>query len=691
MVRPALPSPVSEPPSPRRKTLGQVLLERRLVSAADLMNAATLARHQQSRVADVLLSRGWIGETTLLAAMSEQWGAEIVDLAQHPADVRLLDLAGLQTCVANRVLPWRRLGGATVVVTARPEDFATVMHALPATLGPTVMALAPEGAIVEALQRLRQTALIRRAETQVGLSNSCRTFRPDLRATLGLVLAVAILAIAVPGALFWTLFGWAVITLVATSMMKLAALIAVLTRHPAPPGLPTSGLGEDLPHVSVMVPLLREDDIASRLVARIKRLRYPRELLDVVLVVEDDDRLTRDTLANTPLPHWIRVVKVPKGPIRTKPRALNYALNFCRGTIIGVYDAEDAPDPDQILTVARRFRVASPDVACLQGILDFYGARRNWLTRAFAIEYAGWFRVVLPGLARLGLVVPLGGTTLFFRREILERLGGWDAHNVTEDADLGLRLARRGYRTELIASVTEEEPNARIPAWIRQRSRWIKGYAMTWAVHMRNPLQLLRDLGPWRFLGVQVLFLGSLSQSLLAPILWSFWGLALGLGHPVASALPTGLLAALSLLFVGSEIINLAIGFRATRARSLRHLRIWLPSLFAYYPLATLAAFKAAQEIITRPFYWDKTEHGHVDEVPQGLQPAAVSIAVARPADPAGAIGETAYAPFFLTKSVARKISRAGSVPAVIDNVVAFPQRNGTPPGDRPMARLPNG
>ena len=145
-------------------------------------------------------------------------------------------------------------------------------------------------------------------------------------------------------------------------------------------------------------------------------------------------------------------------------------------------------------------------------MLDFYNTGANWLARCFAVEYATWFRLILPGLARLGLVVPLGGTTLFFRRDALERLGAWDAHNVTEDADLGLRLARHGYRTELIATVTGEEANCRTWPWVRQRSRWLKGYAMTWAAHMRAPVALWRDLGTRRFVGVQVLFLGTLVQ-----------------------------------------------------------------------------------------------------------------------------------------------------------------------------------
>ncbi|CAN0585215.1 unnamed protein product, partial [Ectocarpus sp. 12 AP-2014] len=222
-----------------------------------------------------------------------------------------------------------------------------------------------------------------------------------------------------------------------------------------------------------------EQDIARTLVARLSRLTYPKALLDVVLVLEAEDRLTRETLARTDLPPWMRTITVPPGDVTTKPRALNYAFRFTRGEIIGIYDAEDAPAPDQIDRVVAQFHDSPGNVGCLQGILDYYNPRANWLSRCFTIEYASWFRILLPGLSRLGLVVPLGGTTVFFRREVLEKVGGWDAHNVTEDADLGVRLARHGFRTDLMPSVTREEANNRFWPWIKQRSRWLKGYGIT--------------------------------------------------------------------------------------------------------------------------------------------------------------------------------------------------------------------
>ena len=301
---------------------------------------------------------------------------------------------------------------------------------------------------------------------------------------------------------------------------------------------------------------------------------------------------------------------MPRGRIRTKPRALNYALDFTRGEIIGVYDAEDAPEPDQLRRIAARFAGAPDDVVCLQGRLDFYNPTQNWLSRCFTLDYAAWFRVVLPGLARLGFAIPLGGTTFFIRRKALEALGRWDAHNVTEDADLGIRLARRGWRTEIVDTTTYEEANCRPMAWVRQRTRWLKGYALTWAVHMRRPGRLWRELGPKKFFGFQVMFAGTLLLFLLAPVFWLSWLFTIGTPNPVLAGLPGPALILLFALFAGSELLNLTVAAVAASGPEHRKLLKWLPTLILYFPLASYAAVRAIADAGIAPFFWDKTRHG---------------------------------------------------------------------------------
>ena len=597
----------------QRLPLGEILLVQGVLREFDLARALALQTQHQARLGDILLANGMVSDDALMAALALQWGAGVVDVLSDPPDPRLIDGMGIEFCLKNGLLPWRRVGGAVVVVTSRPDCFDNLRADLVAHLGPVVMGLASEPDLHRAVLNTRQAALNHAAETCVPLNVSCRGFRSDRLQEAAVVLAgaLAVLAAVAPQVFVGLLLGWAVLSLCASMALKLATAVAAQSR-PRLSALTPPPIGR-LPVVSVMVPLFHETDIAARLVARLGQLRYPRELLDIVLVVEQEDSATHAALQSADLPRWMRIVTVPNGPLKTKPRALNFALNFCRGTIIGVYDAEDAPAPDQILRVVERFAVAPANVACLQGVLDFYNARHNWLARCFTVEYALSFRVILPGLQRLGLVLPLGGTTLFFRREVLQKLGGWDAYNVTEDADLGVRLARCGYRTEMIDTVTEEEANCRAWPWVRQRSRWLKGYAMTYGVHMRDPRQLLRDLGAWRFLGFQIVFLGAMSQFLLAPLLWSFWLITFGLWHPSEDLLSYHAIFVLGGLFVFAEAVNIAVGLVAVWGAKHRHLWLWVPSLHVYFMLGAIAAAKAAWEMLHQPFFWDKTSHGHSD------------------------------------------------------------------------------
>lgn len=596
----------------RRFAVGASLLRAGVVAPDEMLTALSHQGREAGRLPDVLRARGLVVERDLLGVDARNYGIRLVDLDTALPDPRLIDAVGVQDCLRHGLVPWQKAGDVTIVATSRPEEFHRLRPMLEARLGPVAAGIAAPRAILAAVHARRGDLLARAAETRVSDAESCRSWR-RLHQAPGAVLVIAALLASLALAPLVTglaALGFALVTLAALVVLKIAATIAAL-RAPAPGPNPASDAIQ--PIVSIIVALYREADIAPRLVRRLARLDYPVDLLDVILVVEAEDSVTLDALAHAELPPWMRVVIVPEGQVKTKPRALNHALDHARGAIIGVYDAEDAPEPDQLLKVVERFQRSGPEVACLQGMLDYYNPRTNWLSRCFTIEYAGWFRLVLPGLARLGLVVPLGGTTLFFRRDVLDRLGAWDAHNVTEDADLGIRLARHGYRTELIDTVTFEEANCRALPWVKQRSRWIKGYIMTWAVHMRSPRLLWRQLGPKGFFGFQVLFLGTIAQFLLAPLLWSFMLLPFGIDHPLYAALPLWGIWTLALTFFLSEAANVVIGAlglgRTKHGLSL----LWVLTLKVYYPLASLAAYKGLAELATRPFFWDKTTHGLFD------------------------------------------------------------------------------
>ena len=608
--------------SPARSvaTFAQLLLRKGWVSPDNMMKALALHQARHGRLVDILRAHAMICEDDLYRALALHWQADRIDPAKHHSDPRLIDQIGAGTCLREGFLPWRQVGEVTVIATAYPEEFARLRLRLAAVFGTVVMALAPVSEIEAAILAIRGPALAHAAQTRVRESESCRNWggRALYLGTITLLLVLAFLTWLAPLALAISVLLWAMLTLFLATALKIAAAFAAL-RRPAPEG--PAPIIAHLPVVSVMVPLFREASIAPRLIRRLGKIDYPHELLEILLVAEEEDSLTRAALAKSHLPSWMRVVVVPQGKLKTKPRALNYALDTCRGSIIGIYDAEDAPAPDQIRRVVDRFHMRDAKVACLQGVLDFYNPRTNWLSRCFTMEYATWFRIILPGLARLGFAIPLGGTTLFFRRDALESLGGWDAHNVTEDADLGIRLARHGYRTELIDSTTEEEANCRALPWIKQRSRWLKGYMMTYAVHMRAPRLLLQQLGWWKFAGFQVFFLTTLTQFLLAPVLWSFWIVPLGFYHPILAALPEWLQSMIFGTLILSEGTLLAVTILGMRLSPTRLNPLWAPMLHFYFPLGALASYKAAWEMVSKPFYWDKTSHGHFDPLEAGKKP----------------------------------------------------------------------
>ena len=560
---------------------------------------------------DALRNRIGMSPNTFANVKAGAIGAAVIDPVADPADPRLVEKFGAHVCLKHHVLPWRCVAGRVTVLAAKPDDFLRVRDALTAVFGPVHLALITPDDLDSALSKMCHKALMENAELRTERDESCRDW--DAGKAMRWGLAIALFAVTCmflsPQVSFFVLCGWAVLMLMLNTILKVVAVFLHLFPKKTGP-VPANPQLAHLPIVTILVPLFRERDIAGALIKRLSALDYPPDRLDVCLVLEADDATTQAALAATQLPFWMRAIRVPLGTLQTKPRALNYALSFAKGSIIGVYDAEDAPAPDQLHVVVNRFAQRGPDVACLQGRLDFYNSHSNWLARCFTVEYATWFRIILPGLERLKLAIPLGGTTLFFRRETLERLGGWDAHNVTEDADLGIRLARHGYRTEIIDTVTQEEANARAWPWVKQRSRWLKGYAITYGVHMRNPLKLWRDLGPWRFFGVQLLFAGTITQFILAPLLWSFWLMLLGIPHPLDGVLSQTVALTFAGIFLLSEIIGIVASAIAVTSAGKRSLIKWTPTLHFYFPLASLAAYKGVIELATKPFYWDKTAHG---------------------------------------------------------------------------------
>lgn len=399
---------------------------------------------------------------------------------------------------------------------------------------------------------------------------------------------------------------------------------------------------EGLPVYTVLVPLYREADVAAKIIAALGRLDYPADRLDVKLLLEADDAAT--LAACRDLPVFCEIIIVPDCRPKTKPRACNHGLAAARGEFLVVYDAEDRPDPDQLKKAVAAFR-RHPAVPCFQSKLNYYNPDQNLLTRWFTIEYSAWFDLFLPGLHRQDAPIPLGGTSNHFRTAVLREVGGWDPFNVTEDADLGIRLYRRGHRTLVLDSTTWEEANARLPNWIRQRSRWIKGYLQTHLVHTRHPLATLRELGLFRYISFHLTVGGMAGMLLLNPIYWAaalLYGtlagmdLAAGAGLWEVIAMPRsdggsyhawqmvftaeGDTRAWSLISVSfftatvalvvANLVFIAINWLGARRRRLRRMLVPILLAPAYWLLISLAAWKGCVQLLYKPFYWEKTVHG---------------------------------------------------------------------------------
>jgi cellulose synthase/poly-beta-1,6-N-acetylglucosamine synthase-like glycosyltransferase len=404
-------------------------------------------------------------------------------------------------------------------------------------------------------------------------------------------------------------------------MIVLRLSAAILNNPIEPAALPSRAKDADLPVYTIIAALYREKRVAARLIHALSRLDYPAAKLDIKLVLEADDGETPDALRAVDLPGNVEIIVAPKGRPRTKPRALNVALPLARGRFTIIYDAEDVPDPGQLRLAVARFAGLPPHIACLQARLTIDNTDDSWLTRLFTVEYAALFDVFNPGLAEIGSPIPLGGTSNHFRTSVLKAIHGWDAWNVTEDADLGIRLARMGYEVGDLPSSTLEEAPGTLDVWMRQRTRWMKGFVQTATGHSRKPWSLLRQLGIWRMSGALILTWGIVLSALVYPL---FTGLLLTSWLSGTIWLFTsrweaaGYAYGLTLFFYGAAATFVPACI-ALHRRRLWRLLPWVPLLPFYYGLVSIAAWRGLWELATATFRWNKTSHGHARTSRSGL------------------------------------------------------------------------
>jgi cellulose synthase/poly-beta-1,6-N-acetylglucosamine synthase-like glycosyltransferase/glycosyltransferase involved in cell wall biosynthesis len=375
-----------------------------------------------------------------------------------------------------------------------------------------------------------------------------------------------------------------------------------------------------LPVYSVLCPLYREADVLPQFIESISRMDWPKNKLDVLLLLEADDQASIDAARKMKLPAYMRIVVVPDSQPKTKPKACNYGLSHAKGEYIVVYDAEDKPDPDQLKKAYYVFKHQPDNVACLQAKLNYYNPSHNLLTRMFTAEYSLWFDVVLTGLQGINTIIPLGGTSNHFRSRDLLALQGWDPFNVTEDCDLGARLFKKGYKTAVIDSTTLEEANSDVKNWLRQRSRWIKGYIQTYFVHMRHPVGFFKTNGLHSLI-FQLVVGGKIAFILINPVLWlitvSYFS-AYAIVGPAIDALypPIVFYMAVTSLIFGNFLCMYyyMIGCIKRGHYSLVKFIFLVPF---YWLLVSLAAVRSVIQLFIKPHYWEKTIHGlHLKTAP---------------------------------------------------------------------------
>lgn len=617
-----------------RGRVGDALLQQGVVTPEHLAQALVLQRRWGSRLGDILLAKGWVQTQAFYGALAHHYERPFVNLMVEPPEFDLMRREDVPRYLELLLVPWRRVDGEVVIAIADPSDEAVafarqrfgddidfvitskfdIMWMLQRNANDflseqSVSGLAQRKPEQSAIEVFTTWQLIALGATAIGLLSALTVWPVETLITLNLLIAVLLFINFGFRALLIWVAGERSIDLKVTPEM-----VASLKDH-------------ELPVYTILVPMYKEPDTLPVLTAAIRRLDYPLSKLDIKLILEEDDEETIESAKNLGLEGIFEIIRVPHSLPKTKPKACNYALHFARGDFVTIYDAEDKPEPDQLKKTLCAFRLAPDNTACIQARLNYFNANENWLTRMFTLEYSLWFDFYLPALEALRIPIPLGGTSNHFKMEVLREVDAWDPYNVTEDADLGVRITQLGYRVGVVNSTTFEEANNHVGNWIRQRSRWIKGYMQTYLVHMRKPRQCYRELGHVGFWGFQFFIGGTVLSTLIVPWLFGmylFWLFTLTSAMNVIFPSAVLYLSLANLLFGNGFFIYItALGAYKRDYFSLIPYALTVP---AYWVLMSIAAYKGLWQLIHNPFFWEKTHHGLTSFQHDDLHPPAEEV-----------------------------------------------------------------
>jgi cellulose synthase/poly-beta-1,6-N-acetylglucosamine synthase-like glycosyltransferase len=605
--------------SPSDRALGDLLVARGVLSLPQLDEAVGLAETWQVSLGDAILSRNWAEPAVYYQAVAFHYQLPFVDLIRDAPDRALLVADEADTYARRLTMPWRLRGGRLVIATANPGP-EVILFARERWGTDIEFVVASKFDVVWAVQTAFADTLSHRAVYQLAERNpelsAQQVFTPAqvifvyvllTALMLGLALApiATLIALNVVMSLFYLgnfLFKGVLVSIGGARSADKDESVAIAARMLR---------DEDLPVFTVLVPMFREAKMLPVLARALRALDYPLGKLDIKLVLEANDHETIDAASKLGLEGVFEIIRVPPSHPQTKPKACNFALQFARGEFLVIYDAEDRPEPDQLRKVVATFRQSSPNTACLQCRLSYFNAGENWLTRMFTLDYALWFDQMLPGLERLNVPIPLGGTSNHFKIDVLRELHAWDPFNVTEDADLGVRLTQKGYRVGVVDSTTFEEASCHTGNWIRQRSRWMKGYMQTFLVHTRRPLHLIRTIGPLGFLGFVFFIGGTVLAGLLNPVFWLLyvvWLIAATNGFDPIFPQLLLFLCLFNLLAGNGAFIFLHM--LAPIRRGWLNLIPYSLTALGYWVMISIAAYRGLWQLLRNPFYWEKTHHG---------------------------------------------------------------------------------
>lgn len=603
------------------EAFADLLLRSGLVSPENLAFARQVKERTGAHIDEVLISQGLLDSESLLIAEAHAWGVHPIDLEAVKFDEALVRRFPGQTYLAENWMPIRRgADGTLFVATARGVAPQRVERIRALLGGAEVQFVATTSwDIKNACLRLFRSEIADEAANELWRQNPMMSARITFsrgQKVLGAVLAVGILIAAIFFPVETAIGALTVLSVVFLAGTSFKFVVAMRgARYDVVERITTAQVhaldDRELPRYTVLVPVFREANIVGQLIRNLGGLDYPTEKLEVLILIEEEDAETLAAVeASKPPPHF-RVVTIPKGQPQTKPRACNVGLYFATGEFLVIYDAEDTPDPDQLKKAVVAFRRGGEDMVCVQASLNYFNDSENALTRMFTLEYSYWFDYMLAGLDYGDLPIPLGGTSNHFRTSALIELGGWDPYNVTEDADLGIRASALGYRIGVINSTTMEEANTSVPNFIRQRSRWIKGYMQTTLVHARQPVALIQQIGLRRFLSFVLLIAGTPATFLGVIPFYVVTAFTIALPmNALAGLFPVWLLWLTLLNFVFGNVIMIYLSMMGPYKRGTFHLVLWALLNPVYWLLHSIASYKGLWQLLTKPHYWEKTEHG---------------------------------------------------------------------------------